>query len=348
MTLLSVTLDRLTLSQMAGSVSITCWIVVFIPQIYKIFMEKSARGLSLQFIAIWLVGDIFNVVGAMKQHLLYTVILLAIYYTLADIVLLLQWIWYNKYYNSNNNNNTISKAPETLRNRQRELEYGSITDILSEDVSRALSRGGSVFMGRAEVQPLAGSSEDISSSDIEQVALKDGNEIIEYLMATNENGKVQRNVTIKPQLNPTIEFLYNLLCVVVVVTVGVLSWYVSYLSSHYKDNKTVKPNLPESNVNFNFEAQVFGYISAVLYLCSRIPQILLNFKRKSCDGVSFLFFLFACLGNITFIFSILIVSHDPKYIELNLSWLLGSAGTLLMDLTIFTQFFVYNKEAAQS
>lgn len=355
MELPSITLDRLTVSQIAGTVSITCWVVVFIPQIYKIFKEKSARGLSLQFIVIWLAGDIFNVVGAIKQHLLCTVILLAIYYTLADIVLFLQWIWYTKYYkrddadnSSSNSHNHILTGSEALRNKPEELEYGSITNILSEDVSRALSSGGSVLMGGVGVQPLVGSNDDMVSSNNDLVIINGGNKVIEDYTLKNGNGQVQNNVTAKTQHTSTSEFFYNSLCVIIVVLVGVLSWYVSYLSNYYKHNKTIKPTLPESNLHFNFEAQVYGYISAVLYLCSRIPQILLNFKRKSCDGVSFLFFLFACLGNITFIFSIIVVSFDSQYIELNLSWLLGSAGTLLMDLTIFTQFFLYKKDMITS
>ncbi|KAL2164175.1 hypothetical protein VTH06DRAFT_3389, partial [Thermothelomyces fergusii] len=32
-----------------------------------------------------------------------------------------------------------------------------------------------------------------------------------------------------------------------------------------------------------------------------------------------------------------------RYILVNLSWLAGSAGTLLLDLAIFVQFFVYSK-----
>ena len=44
-----------------------------------------------------------------------------------------------------------------------------------------------------------------------------------------------------------------------------------------------------------------------------------------------MFFLFACLGNITYVLSILAASLDPRYIFANLSWLVGSAGTLMLD-----------------
>lgn len=89
----------------------------------------------------------------------------------------------------------------------------------------------------------------------------------------------------------------------------------------------------------------------MLYLASRVPQILLNYRRKSCEGISLLFFLFACLGNLTYVVSILAyVPHDKghvgqdewwRYIAVNASWLLGSVGTLALDLGIFAQFFWY-------
>lgn len=96
--------------------------------------------------------------------------------------------------------------------------------------------------------------------------------------------------------------------------------------------------------------QIFGWLCAVLYLGSRLPQLLLNFRRKSTEGVSMLFFLFACLGNLTYVLSIL--AYEPRcggpaclygrYVLVNLSWLAGSAGTLLLDLGIFVQFFMYD------
>ena len=82
------------ISGIAGSISIACWVIVFVPQIYENFHRKSADGLSLMFVILWLAGDVFNLVGAMLQHLLSTMIILAAYYTLADIILLVQCFWY--------------------------------------------------------------------------------------------------------------------------------------------------------------------------------------------------------------------------------------------------------------
>lgn len=106
---------------------------------------------------------------------------------------------------------------------------------------------------------------------------------------------------------------------------------------------------PEKEIQFSLWGQIFGYLCAVLYLASRIPQILLNYRRKSCEGVSILFFMFAGMGNLTYVMSILAYvpegDWDPKkyrmHLAVNASWLLGSVGTLILDAVIFGQFFMY-------
>lgn len=127
---------------------------------------------------------------------------------------------------------------------------------------------------------------------------------------------------------------------------------------HHKGPKHLEPEVLE----FNVLGQVFGYICAVLYLGSRVPQLLLNWRRKSTEGISMLFFLFACIGNLTYVLSIFaydpsIACHKPgkcrdgedeamygRYILVNLSWLLGSFGTLLLDAAVFVQYFLYRKD----
>ena len=90
----SLAIDLTALSGICGSISIACWVVVFSPQIIENFRRSSAEGLSVVFVVIWLAGDIFNILGAILQGVLPTMIILAIYYTLADIVLILQVFYY--------------------------------------------------------------------------------------------------------------------------------------------------------------------------------------------------------------------------------------------------------------
>ncbi|KAJ3731128.1 PQ loop repeat-domain-containing protein [Lentinula guzmanii] len=83
-----------TLSSILGWVSIACWIVVYSPQIYENYSLQSGEGLSLIFVYVWLLGDITNMTGAILAGLLPTVIILGVYYTLCDLILLFQVYYY--------------------------------------------------------------------------------------------------------------------------------------------------------------------------------------------------------------------------------------------------------------
>lgn len=142
----------------------------------------------------------------------------------------------------------------------------------------------------------------------------------------------------------------KLLTILTVILVGILGWYIT-------DSWTTDSH-EASKIIFNPWGQAFGYFSAALYLSSRVPQLLLNYRRKSTEGISMLFFLFACIGNLTYVLSILffkpqcrteesLCSPDQlrqmygRHVAVNASWLAGSAGTFLLDLLISAQFWLY-------
>jgi uncharacterized protein with PQ loop repeat len=150
--------------------------------------------------------------------------------------------------------------------------------------------------------------------------------------------------------------LFNSVAVVTVIFAGIFGWWLSNGAA-----RDEQPDKPKYNpVIFNFWGQVFGYTCASLYLGSRIPQLLLNYRRKSTEGISMLFFLFACIGNATYVLSIMaynpVCKHahhcEPgeakrlygRYFLANLSWLMGSFGTLLLDGGVFTQYFMYKQD----
>lgn len=49
-------------------------VVVFSPQILQNFQRGSTEGLSIQFIIVWLLGDVFNILGAVLQGVLPTMV----------------------------------------------------------------------------------------------------------------------------------------------------------------------------------------------------------------------------------------------------------------------------------
>lgn len=263
-----VKIDNETFSSILGAISITAWVVVFTPQIWTNFATRSAEGLSITFVVLWLAGDLFNILGAILQRVQWVLAVLAIYYTAADVVLLVQCILYRK--------------------------QAQLVHVEEEDIQHA-----------SVATPLIPKTIDVTQS--------------------RSNAK---------------SAVLNTLALLAVCMVGTISWYVGVISSANNGPVNHKPHL-----KFDVWGQLSGWLCAVLYLGSRVPQIIHNYTRSSTSGLSPLFFLFACLGNTTYVGSILIREygsrHYHKYLAINSSWLAGSAGTLLLDFIILAQTLYY-------
>ncbi|TCD63614.1 hypothetical protein EIP91_005165 [Steccherinum ochraceum] len=98
--------------------------------------------------------------------------------------------------------------------------------------------------------------------------------------------------------------------------------------------------------------RISAWVCTTLYLTSRLPQIWKNFVRKSVEGLSMSMFIFAFLGNFFYVASILTspkLSLPPyeasAFLRESIPYLLGSGGTLMFDVTIVTQSFIYRPKA---
>lgn len=80
-----------------------------------------------------------------------------------------------------------------------------------------------------------------------------------------------------------------------------------------------------------------GYASMVLYLSSRVSQIKRNYARKSTVGLAISMFMAAIMANLSYGSSILIRTYSSKQLLDSLPWILGSLGTVALDLTILYQ-----------
>ena len=66
------------------------------PQLLENYQLGSADGVSLAFIIVWFIGDLANFFGAIWAGLVPTVIALAVYFIIADSVLLTQCLYYKR------------------------------------------------------------------------------------------------------------------------------------------------------------------------------------------------------------------------------------------------------------
>jgi hypothetical protein len=262
-------------------------------------------------------------------------IILAIYYTIADIVLLGQCFYYRGF---TWKDEVVPPKAQQNRNSNRNIgEANERTGLLTQHEQ---------FERRS-------SAHSISASHLSPaVPLLDAPKLSDPPAIINTKPTTRLQAT-----------LFNSMAVLMVVAAGILGWWISNGTQGGGGSKHPKhhPAKDEDTLSFSLWGQIFGYLCAALYLGSRIPQILLNYRRKSTEGVSMLFFLFACIGNLTYVMSIF--AYDPacsgkhgecapgeaanvygKYIAVNASWLAGSLGTLLLDFGIFVQFFLYRIE----
>ena len=87
-----------------------------------------------------------------------------------------------------------------------------------------------------------------------------------------------------------------------------------------------------------------GWAMTGIYLGGRVPQIVLNHRRGSVEGLSISMFALAVLGNATYMASILARSCAGWRIKPNLPWLTDAAACLLMDAVILSQYWRFKGE----
>lgn len=193
------------LSGAFGSISLAAWIFLLVsfppapqpaslislqqvPQLVENYRQKSAQGISLTFLTVWFIGDVANLVGALWAHLVPTVIALAIYFCIADTILIAQCVYYN----------TLNAREEARRLRQASTISEEEQPLLSRRASAAsesnIGLPGSHRRKSSAGTPLAKISEDPMES-------------------AGSAGK---------------EAIKNVLAVLIICGVGALGWFIAY------------------------------------------------------------------------------------------------------------------------
>ncbi|POR32541.1 Aspartate-semialdehyde dehydrogenase [Tolypocladium paradoxum] len=292
------------LSGIFGSISLTSWICLLLPQLLANYKAQSADGLSMTFLVVWLLGDASNLIGALLTRLAPTAIALAIYFCILDTVLISQVLYYN----------TIN-----ARRLAREVNAGPAE--LSED-SPLLARRRSSSAGLPGSRIRRATHEESSMEPLR---------------------KMVKGEDETPDSKP---WLHNTLGLMAVYVVGFAGWFVSYKAGAWDCETPGVPKSPDGKKQpLEIVGLLLGYASAAFYLCARIPQIVKNYREKSCEGLSLLFFLLSLTGNLTYGVSLIAYSQDQGYLLNALPWLLGSLGTMVEDATIFVQFRLYANNA---
>ncbi|OWB74338.1 hypothetical protein B5S31_g4127 [[Candida] boidinii] len=317
---------RIALSGIAGSTSLACWFVLLLPQLIEQWRLKSADGISIQFLIMWFLGDVFNLIGALLAGLLPQVVLLAVWFCIADTAILLSYYYYTYIYPKSHPHHHHHHPHHTHHDTQQQQQITSTS----------------------ETSPLLSTTH--ASEDVPNDRRRSSHR-------STRSHKSRRNSTLSDvilqpeEYSVFVRFVLPLIFVILAGFAGFLfSGKIVNKPDNGSDNNDDSGDIIDKpkHGNIDLYAQIFGYASAFLYLTARLPQIYQNYKKKSCEGLSLLFFMFSTLGNITYGLQILFFRNDYKYVLLNLSWLLGSIGTIFEDAIIFAQFYLYKKHKRHS
>lgn len=91
---------------------------------------------------------------------------------------------------------------------------------------------------------------------------------------------------------------------------------------------------------------MLGYCSSVLYLCSRLSQIHKNYTRKSSEGLSLAMFMMAVCANLCTGTGIVMRTFTVQELKEQLPWMIGSLGTISLDMVILWQSIRYGKKGS--
>ncbi|XP_047311721.1 uncharacterized protein LOC124915108 [Impatiens glandulifera] len=342
-----------------GIVSLICWGIAEIPQIVTNFKSKSSHGISLIFLLTWIAGDIFNLVGCLLEPAtLPTQYYTAVLYTASTIILVLQSIYYDYFYSwwksrKMENRPKIQDHDKNPPKLQKSVDSGipiplykqttsAVTNSYYYASARSMASGSTPptwsYLRAARSGPsVMGLDRDYSSSDDEN----------------NNNHRRRRRPSFessppppppqksrtKPQPIPRSAGNATILASSLGLLPGSNAFVQAYGRKLLHEHGTMM--MMNGGGAGAAAGQWLGWMMAAIYMGGRIPQIWLNIRRGSVEGLNPLMFVFALIANSAYVASIVVRTIEWDKIKANLPWLLDAAVCVVLDLFIILQFVYY-------
>ncbi|KAL8794597.1 MAG: hypothetical protein Q9195_002793 [Heterodermia aff. obscurata] len=327
------------ISTLLGWLSILSWLCAQIPQVYTNYTLKSASGLSIFFLAEWMLGDSANLVGSLFTKQAAWQVVLAGYYVSVDLCLVFQYLWY-------------SRLKPWRQKRLDDQKVGTIQEDNGDSAGMLLAVSPPEGEGTAN-PPMDGTDDPPSSKprDVKSNPFR----MLNFSFSPREKStppSPSRSIS-RPSgaLGPSPR------------TILLISMLLALLTNASPLHPTSTPP-PTESTPFETAGRFLSWISTVLYLGSRLPQIYKNYRRRSTAGLSPALFIAAFFGNLFYSSSLLTNplawdSYAPnglhgwvgpdgsdrvEWVSLAAPFWLGSAGVLVMDGIIGLQFLRYGEE----
>lgn len=350
-----------------GLVSVLSWGVAEIPQIITSYKEKSAEGLSIAFLMTWIVGDLLNLFGCMLEPAtLPTQYYMAMLYTLTTTILTSQTIYYSHIYHRIKSK--IHCHKEGAVKKERQCSYSdrkkegddedgggktSIAVVSGVTPSSPIPLPAGARNGSVERESYYMSARSLTRSHTPTVGFY---RVQRRSTSVYEQSSVEEPLLGGPQSAPHSN-PKTMLCVVFAVTFFLGTYNlqlekISRLNMVSESNQGVvmlvgrkllqiSGSLTEGTGTENI-GTFLGWGMAAIYMGGRLPQICLNIRRGNVQGLNPFMFVFALVGNATYVASILVSSLEWSKIRPNLPWLVDAGGCVVLDTFIIIQFIYFN------
>ncbi|KAK9285630.1 hypothetical protein L1049_024827 [Liquidambar formosana] len=320
-----------------GLISLVCWGVAEIPQIVTNFRTKSGHGISLAFLLTWVAGDVFNLVGCLLEPAtLPTQFYTAVLYTASTVILVIQSIYYDHFYRwwkyrDIKVNQVVQEEkkplkPESIHNSGIPIPGDPLKVSTRRDFyyvsARSLARSSTppyrsyIRIARSGPSALVLDSDSSSEDEAAQVSTK---------KPVSQPKPIPRSAGYGAFLATSLNLPRQ--------SRGLMEIYVGFTGRKLLHQ--------EQGTESNVYGELLGWLMAAIYMGGRIPQIWLNIKRGSVEGLNPLMFVFALIANVTYVGSILVRTTEWGKIKPNMPWLLDAAVCVGLDLFIIWQYIYY-------
>ncbi|MCJ1354716.1 MAG: hypothetical protein MMC33_004705 [Icmadophila ericetorum] len=345
-----------------GNLSILSWLFAQLPQIYKNYCLQSTSGLSIYFLIEWCLGDSTNLVGAFLTNQATWQQVVAFYYVCVDCVLVSQYVWYTHWKDYPEK----EIDGETLDGRRHEGYDGEVIEGISasEESSEdsASSSDDSDVKSVDQKHSAKPHKDQFNASNSTSFASlppwKEKSPLQSLFTLKEKTPFTTRPTIIRPQrsslsLLPTSQTLFvaSVLCLALANASPLHQPQALQTAASHDKSETI--------------GRILSWISTILYLGSRLPQIYKNYSRKSTAGLSPSLFIAAFFGNLFYSSSILTNpqawydfpphggggwvgdggSERWEWVKLAIPFWLGAAGVLALDGTVGAQFLIYGEGA---
>nr|KAJ0193277.1 hypothetical protein LSAT_V11C800422780 [Lactuca sativa] len=312
------------ISLILGLISVMSWGVAEVPQIITNYKQKSSEGLAMCFLLTWILGDLFNVFGCLLEP--------ATLYLVTTLALTSQALYYGYFCHQNTSKRQDHKIESADKKIKCNLDDSTAPMLSKPTPSLPIP---AADYDSAPERVYYTSARSLTRSHTPTNFFQRATTPVS--ISTCDQGSVQEPLLLGKSQPKT------MLCVVFTVAIFLYTSNLKLERNSYLDStSSVKPHegfviqvsgsLVEGNEGSSQSIGIgtfLGWGMAAIYMGGRLPQIFLN-------GLNPLMFVFALVGNSTYVASILVNSLEWSKIHPNLPWVVEASGCVMLDT-----FFIY-------